>query len=317
MNGSQKHTLVLLIFPTVMLLSCRHHSNMQMTIPVKPTQDQSATVETSPRRHLVPVRHDVRIRDYFDFMDSLVKASDSTHRLDEYVLVHANPWIIDSLRSMDYYVLKAKGVFLYDQSRKIILRGQDSLAIPDSLTIISIKARLKATVLDINIPEFKLRIIQSADTLLTCRVRVGRNDSKYLAIAKHIVDLRTPIGDGEIVRIERDPVVVDPETGIRYDSTRRDDGQYTKLPVIPWLEPTINGRRYGSLIHPTTNPATLGRAISHGCVGVSEADAWTIYYNAPIGTKVRFRYDLKSVSEKGDTVRLKDIYKRYSKAPLN
>lgn len=42
-------------------------------------------------------------------------------------------------------------------------------------------------------------------------------------------------------------------TGIKYDSTCRDDGNYTKMPVIPWLEPSINGIRYGAMIHPTTN----------------------------------------------------------------
>ncbi|HWA33089.1 MAG TPA: L,D-transpeptidase, partial [Cyclobacteriaceae bacterium] len=147
------------------------------------------------------------------------------------------------------------------------------------------------------------------DTILDCKVRVGRNAIQYLQLAGRKVNLRTPIGSGKIVRIARVPYVLNPETGKRYEGTHRDDGVLTEMPIVPWLEPEINGVRYGDLIHPTTNPETLGKAISHGCVGTSEADAWVIYYNCPVGTKVNFRYQLKVVNKKGDTVRLKDIYK--------
>lgn len=257
------------------------------------------------------VNRDVRIMDYFKFMDSLVNLCDSSIHLNEYVLIHANPWVLDSLKATDYYVLKSKGIFLYDQPKRIILHRGDSLIVPDSVTSAGIKTKLTQTILDVNIPEFKLRILQAGDTVLECKVRVGRNDAEYLAVAKHIVDLRTPIGEGEIVRIAKIPYVVNPDTGIRYDSTCRDDGHYTKMPVIPWLEPSINGVRYGAMIHPSTNPETFGKTFSHGCIGTNEADAWTIYYNAPIGTKVRFRYDLKVINQEGDTIMLKDIYRRY------
>lgn len=80
------------------------------------------------------------------------------------------------------------------------------------------------------------------------------------------------------------------------------------MPIIPWIEPSINGIRYGALIHPTTNPETLGKAYSHGCVGTTEQDAWFIYYNAPIGTPVFFRYDLTVIQPSGDILFLKDIY---------
>ena len=81
--------------------------------------------------------------------------------------------------------------------------------------------------------------------------------------------------------------------GKRYEQTKRDDGRYTKMPLIPYIEPEINGHRYGELIHPTTNPITLGKAYSNGCVGMKEADTWRLYYYAPLGTKVVFRYDLE------------------------
>jgi L,D-transpeptidase ErfK/SrfK len=124
-----------------------------------------------------------------------------------------------------------------------------------------------------------------------------------------VVSLQTPVGDGKIVRVERNPIFVNPVTGERYISTKRDDGNYTLMPQIPWIEPSINGKRLGALIHPTTNPETLGKAYSNGCVGTAEGDAWIIYYYSQVGTKVNFRYDLDAIGESGEPVQLKDIYR--------
>lgn len=96
--------------------------------------------------------------------------------------------------------------------------------------------------------------------------------------------------------------------GKRYEQTKRDDGRYTKMPLIPYIEPEIDGHRYGELIHPTTNPITLGKAYSNGCVGMKEADTWRLYYYAPVGTKIVFRYDLDIQNEEGEWIQLEDIY---------
>ncbi len=40
-----------------------------------------------------------------------------------------------------------------------------------------------------------------------------------------------------------------------------------------------------------TDPKTLAKAASNGCIGTSEADGWRIYFFAPTGTKVLIRYD--------------------------
>jgi L,D-transpeptidase ErfK/SrfK len=81
------------------------------------------------------------------------------------------------------------------------------------------------------------------------------------------------------------------------------------MPQIPWLEPAINGQRYGQMIHPTTNPRSLGKPASNGCIGLSEADAWKLYFYAPLGTKVHIRYDLQEINAAGDTIRYEDIYR--------
>jgi len=260
------------------------------------------------------IMENIRIKDYFPFMDNLVMKLDTfpDRHLTEHILVHANPWILDSLIATDYYQQKADGKFLYNQADYIILHKDDSLLVPDSSATASLHKKLNSIRIDVNVPEFKLRLLQDNDTLFTTTVRVGRNTTKYLALAGRKVDLRTPIGSGEVVRIARIPYFIDPETGKRYDSTRRDDYRYTKMPIIPWIEPSINGIRYGTLIHPTTNPRTLGKAVSNGCIGTTEAAGWVIYYHAPVGTKVTFRYDRKVVNEQGDSIVLNDIYKRDS-----
>lgn len=243
-------------------------------------------------------------------MDSLISQINSTtnYLVDEYTLVLANPWILDTLISYDYYIRKESGIVLLDQREAIILKKGEHMLIPDSMLAAHIHDDLKNTRIDVNIPEYKLRIIQNDTVLYSIDVRVGKNKKKYLKLAGHTVDLRTPIGEGEIIRIEKNPLYINPVDGHRYHATIRDDGTKTSLPIIPFLEPIIHGVRHGSLIHPTTNIKTLGSAISNGCVGTSEASAWLVYYHAPLGTKVSFRYDTLIVGDIGDTTFLKNIY---------
>jgi hypothetical protein len=256
----------------------------------------------------VSITDEVTAGGYFSFMDSTVAACQRAgYPVDEYLLVHANPWIIDTLRSHDYYNLAARGKAVTDPLSLPVFRAGDSLAVPDSLHRERIRKMLRDVVVDVNIPAFQLLLLARGDTLLKAPVRVGRNEHAFLAVIDKSKSLRTPIGDGHIVRIARSPWYVNPRTGKRYKGTTRDDGVWTRMPEIPWLEPEIDGRRQGSLIHPTTNRETLGKAYSNGCAGTREDDAWTIYYHAPVGTRVRFRYDLTEVVH-GDTIVYPDVY---------
>ncbi|MCB9235400.1 MAG: L,D-transpeptidase [Bacteroidia bacterium] len=257
-----------------------------------------------------PLKKNVRMHDYYCFIDSVVHAWDSlvNYPLTEHLLVRANPWIIDTLAGQDYYLWAARDSFVYDQKEMIVLKKGDSLGIPSLRQAAAIIHDLEHTLIDVNIPEFRLRIYQHDTLLYKFPVRVGQYRKRYLALAGHEVDLRTHTGTGKIVRIARDPWFIDPCGGKRFTHTRRDDGRTTWMPMIPWMEPELDGTRWGQLIHPTTNPKTLEKAYSNGCIGTKESDAWIIYYHAPVGTAVKFRYDLNVVDEKGDTLLLKDIY---------
>jgi L,D-transpeptidase ErfK/SrfK len=264
---------------------------------------------------VVSIDRSITIEQYFQFMDSLVEKYDSIspYKLSEHLLVRANPWIIDTLKNTDYYRMKARDSFVYNQKRMIALPKGNSIIIPDSIQAKKILSLFKNTKLDINIPEFKLRILQDSKLLYEFPIRVGRNEKKYLEMSGRVQDLKTKTGEGHIIAYEKNPRFVNPVNNHEYFVTKRDDDKVTKLPQIPFLETELNERRYGQLIHPTTNPVTLEKAYSNGCIGTNESDAWIIYYYAPIGTKITVRYDLNIVNKVGDSLILKDIY-NYNKS---
>ncbi len=258
----------------------------------------------------VLVTRNIQIKNYFNYLDSLIKSinNKSNLPLTEHILVRYNPWIIDTLLNTDYYTMMEKDSFVYNQKELIVLRKGIKILIPDSLEIEKLIKTFSSTFLDINIPEYKLRIFQDSLLLYEFPIRVGRNERKYLKMGDRVTNLKTITGIGKIVDHVKNPDYYNPANGHQYFVTRRDDDKITKLPQIPWLVTEINGVRNGQLIHPTTNPKTLNKAYSNGCIGTKEGDAWVIYYYAPINTKVNIRYDLLNINKEGDTISLKNIY---------
>lgn len=259
---------------------------------------------------VITINRNITIEHYFQYLDSLVKSYDSItpYELTEHLLVRANPWIIDTLQNTDYYRMKARDSFVYDQKKMVALPKGASITIPDVAVANKILDAFQNTIIDVNIPEFKLRIYENSKVLYEFPIRVGRNEKKYLEMSGRIEDLKTKTGEGHIVNHIRNPRYVNPVNNHKYFVTKRDDDKVTKLPQIPFIETEINGQRYGQLIHPTTNPITLGKAFSNGCIGTKEADAWVIYYYAPLNTSLKITYDLKVKDVFGNQIQLKDIY---------
>lgn len=259
---------------------------------------------------LIEVTKNVQIRNYFQFLDSIISQYDSltSYPLTEHLLVRANPWIIDTLRNTDYYRMKTRDSFVFNQKEMIVLRAGSTLEVPALAKAEKIISSFEKTYIDVNIPEFKLRIYEDSLLLHQFKIRVGRNEKKYLKMGARITDLRTIPGEGSIIGHVKNPDYYNPVNGNQYFSTRRDDNEVTKLPQIPFLETEINNVRNGQLIHPTTNPISLGKAYSNGCIGTSEEDAWVIYYHAPIGTKIIIRYHTVITDEFGEKQTLEDIY---------
>ncbi len=253
---------------------------------------------------------DVRVREYFEYLDQMIEIQDTSSEfiLTEHLLVRHNPWLIERLANTDYYRQMAQGKFVHDQKQLVVLKAGDTLRLPTAEDAWALLEQMRQTRVDINIPEYKLRIFREQDTLFGFTVRVGQRTDKYLETAGKEVDLRTQTGKGRIVAVNKNADWVNPVDGHQYTATRRDDGKVTACPRIPWLEPEINGERAGQFIHPTTNPSTLGKVYSNGCIGLCEADAWYTYYYAPAGTPLVVRYDLEVAGPDGEKVQLPDIY---------
>lgn len=267
----------------------------------------------------IPVSQEVNIGGLFAYFDQIKRQYDSIcpYPVSDNLLLRANPWLLDTLVSTDYYYRLSKGECVYDQPGMKVLRPGDTLYLPGVQSATVLLEKMKRTWLDINIPAFELRVMENDSVLFRIPVRVGKNQRKFLEMARHSVDLRTRTGAGEIIRVNREPAFYDPVTGKQFYYTRRDDHKTTLMPKIPWLEPAIGGRRLGQMIHPTTNPRTLGKAASNGCIGISEADGWRVFAYAPLGTRVVIRYDLESIDPvSGDTLHFPDIYRLRSGGKL-
>lgn len=305
-----KRSDFLLFVLVVFVLAACNNTPPKVGSMVPPPVRQVPSVPGEKPIVLIHVAEDVRIAAYFTYIDALVAKYDTLapYKLTEHLLVRANPWIIDSLVASDYYTQMALGHFVYEQRQTIVLHAGDTLRIPGPQQAARLIEDMKQTLIDINIPAFRLRVLQSDSVLFEVPVRVGKNKTEFLEMAGRKVDLRTRTGEGAVIRINNDPTVYNPVDGEKYDSTKRDDKRYTTMPRIPWLETQINGIRTGQMIHPTSNPATLGKPASNGCIGMGEADAWRVYYHAPVGTRVRIRYDLMEITPAGDTIQYKDIY---------
>lgn len=309
MTTRWQHLIIyfILVFLLVVAYGCR-----KKNVPQQNGATPSA-IQTWRFAHVV--EQNIQIKDYFKYMDTLAHTFDALvdYDLTPNIIVRANAWLIDTLENTDYYRQKEKGVFVYDQQQLTVLKQGDTLFIPtDSIAHLIMEKQVK-TVLDVNIPEFKLRIIEGEDTLNTFLVRVGQNRIRKWADYDKKAKLRTKTGNGKIINTYFKNTFLDPVSGKTHDKTKRDDGDTTLLPLMPWLEPEINGESFGQLIHPTSNENTLGKAYSNGCIGTGEGDMWRIYYYAPLGTPVRVSYNLNVKDAMGAPVVLKDVYGKKAK----
>lgn len=278
--------------------------------PVTSGEKLHAPTKASEIYYILPKA--VNHKNYLDFMDELVQEINGIWKdyLDEYDLVQYNPWLMEQLAATDYYRLREQGTLIRNLDTIRIFAEGDTLFIPGREQLNRLDTLRKYTRLEVNIPEFALRILRQDSILFEFPVRVGRNQARFLAMANQEVDMKTRTGEGHIVRVNKEPLFINPLDNHRYEQTVRDDGVVTTLPHVPWLIPEVNGIEHGQLIHPTTNPETLGKAVSNGCIGTRESDAWYIYYHAPPGTPIKIQYLLERITPEGDTLQFKDIYNR-------
>src|SRR5690606_18860902 len=156
-NMKEMINKVLFLFLAYSLLACMGSGQKKPILqnPALLAADNNLKINTQ-EPETIRVDKDVPIRHYFKWMDSVVAAHNTNHtyRIDEYILVHNNPWIIDTLAHTDYYYLKEKGIINQDSQALPALREGQTLIVPDSLQTAQIMERLGNTYIDVNIPEF-------------------------------------------------------------------------------------------------------------------------------------------------------------------
>jgi len=109
------YTLALLLVLIVVITLVKFQEYKEsLVIKTKKTTELN-TIHPIPIQKIY-INRIITIENYFDFIDSLVKASDTflNYPLSEHVLVRANPWIIDTLSNTDYYTMMKKDSFVYD-----------------------------------------------------------------------------------------------------------------------------------------------------------------------------------------------------------
>lgn len=251
---------------------------------------------------------DITVKIFFKTIDRIASIySDSIgYRLTDYHIVNFNAWIIDSLNHTSYYWLASQGIKDLNQKERVVLKKGSVIQIPEKKVAEAIDDRLKSNRILVNIPEYKLRVYHEDLLIHTSMIRVGKNESRYLKSIDKYMDLRTRAGKGFVYSTERNPTWINPVDGTQYKETKRDDGVVTKMPITPSITLFLNGHVSGQLIHATTNPESLGKAYSNGCIGLAEDDIWRVYYYSPPGTQVEILYDRMYPGEGQEP--LPDIY---------
>ena len=167
MSNRLAYTLALLLLLLISITIAKL-VEIKMAVNTRNAVQKDTFFEKSNIMGHIVIEDTVRIAKYFDYMDSLVTAYDSLteYPLSEHFLVNTNPWIIDTLANTDYYRMMQKDSFVYDQRQMIVLQPFDSLLIPDPIQANSILESFAKTRIDINLPEYKLRIYQDSTLLL-------------------------------------------------------------------------------------------------------------------------------------------------------
>lgn len=159
----------------------------------------------------------------------------------------------------------------------------------------------------VNLPSYELFFI-IADKVESYPVRIGKKSHP------------TEIGKGYIINKIRKPVfryTIGDNAGEVITQSRiydQPNGKLIKVIPMPYedmrsLEPYINGKRNGQMIHSTTNSETIGYPWSSGCIGLKIDDMLKLYEKVPLHTELEIRYDVLRYNE--NTLLLyADVYNR-------
>ncbi len=134
----------------------------------------------------------------------------------------------------------------------------------------------------VNIPAMELRLYRNGELEKSYRVAVGKSSTP------------SPTGNFRLASLVKDPVWYGPKKQVVAAGPQNPVG-------TRWMG--LDTKGYG--IHGTNAPKSIGRAASHGCIRLNNADAEDLFQRVRVGDTVEIVYDLSAAGPQA-----KDVYNR-------
>lgn len=139
----------------------------------------------------------------------------------------------------------------------------------------------------INIPAMTLEVLGNGQLVKSYRIAVGKRSTP------------TPTGSFQIAAMVKDPTWYGPKGEIAKPGTQNPVG-------TRWMG--LDRKGYG--IHGTNAPGSIGRAASHGCIRLRNADAEDLFQRVRVGDQVEILYEVATA----DGIEYQDVYGRAAAA---
>jgi len=157
----------------------------------------------------------------------------------------------------------------------------------------------------INVPQRMLFFFEGGDVSCGCPIAAGKPDWK------------TPLGDFEIVEMEKNPTW-DVPPSIQEEMRRAGKTVLTRVPPSPqnplgqyWMRLSLPGVG----IHGTNAPSSIYKLATHGCIRLHADDVKSVFAKADVGTRGRVIYEPLLMARTADAVFLEMHPDAYKKQP--
>jgi lipoprotein-anchoring transpeptidase ErfK/SrfK len=139
----------------------------------------------------------------------------------------------------------------------------------------------------ISIPAMTLELVENSELVKSYRIAVGKRSTP------------TPTGTFQIASMVKEPTWYGPRGEIAKPGPKNPVG-------TRWIG--LDRKGYG--IHGTNAPGSIGRAASHGCIRLRNADAEDLFERVRVGDQVEILYEVATA----DGAEYQDVYRRAAAA---
>lgn len=142
----------------------------------------------------------------------------------------------------------------------------------------------------INVPAMTLNLTEGGELVKSYHIAVGKRTTP------------TPTGSFRVASMVKDPTWYGPKGAIAQPGAKNPVG-------TRWIG--LDRKGYG--IHGTNAPRSIGRAASHGCIRLKNADAEDLFKRIRVGDQVEIIYEIATA----EGAEYQDVYNRAAAAAQN